>query len=36
MLPSPPLTDPDERITRIRFFTRKLRSRYGILMDDLG
>jgi hypothetical protein len=26
----PPLTDPDERITRIRFFTRKLRSRRHI------
>ena len=33
MLPSPPLTDPDERISRIRFFTRKLRSRNGILVD---
>ena len=29
-------TDPDERITRIRFFTRKLGSRHGILADDLG
>jgi hypothetical protein len=27
---------PDERITRIRFFTHKLRSRHGILVDDLG
>jgi hypothetical protein len=36
MLPSPPLTDPDERITRIRFFTRRLRSRSSILVDDLG
>ena len=35
MLPAPPLTDPDERISRIRFFTRKLRSRNSILMDDL-
>ena len=26
MSPAPPLTDPDERITRIRFFTRKFRS----------
>lgn len=32
----PALRDPDERITRIRFFTRKLRSRDGILVDDLG
>jgi hypothetical protein len=29
-------THPDERIPRIRFFTRKLRSRYGILVDNLG
>ena len=36
MSPSPPLTDPDERISRIRFFTRKLRSGSGILVDDLG
>ena len=36
MLPAPPLTDPDERIPRIRFFTRKLRSRRDILVDDLG
>ena len=34
MLPAPPLTDPDERISRIRFFTRKLRSRNSILVDD--
>jgi hypothetical protein len=34
MFPAPPLTDPDERISRIRFFTRKLRSRNSILMDD--
>ena len=34
MLPAPPLTDPDERISRIRFFTRKLRSRNNILVDD--
>ena len=36
MLPSPPLTDPDVRITRIRFFTRKLRSGDIVLVDDLG
>ena len=36
MLPSPPLTDPDERISRIRFFARKLRSRAGVLVDDQG
>src|SRR3954470_21582643 len=27
MLPSPPLTDPDVQISRIRFFRRELRSR---------
>src|SRR5215470_2559423 len=26
--------DPDERISRIRFFARKLRSRAGVLVDD--
>ena len=36
MSPAPPLTDPDERITRIRFFTRKLRSGDIVLVDDLG
>jgi hypothetical protein len=36
MLPSPPLTDPDVRITRIRFFTRKLPSGDIVLVDDLG
>ena len=36
MLPAPPLTDPDERISRIRFFTRKLRSRGGVSVDDRG
>ena len=35
MLPSPPLTDPDERISRIRFFTRKLCSRDDVVVDDL-
>jgi len=30
------LTDPDVRISRIRFFTRKLRSRGIVLMDDKG
>jgi hypothetical protein len=36
MLPSSSLTDPDVRISRIRFFTRKLRSRGIVLMDDKG
>src|SRR5229473_3643926 len=36
MLPSPPLTDPDVRITRIRFFARKLRSGDGVPVDDQG
>src|SRR5260370_26271151 len=36
MLPSPPLTDPDVRITRIRFFARKLRSGDGVLGADQG
>jgi hypothetical protein len=35
-LPSPPLTDPDVRITRIRFFARKIRSGDVVLMDDQG
>src|SRR5579875_842847 len=34
MLPAPPLTDPDERITRIRFFTRKLRSRGAVQVNE--
>ena len=34
MLPSPPLTDPDVRITRIRFFARKLCSGDGVPVDD--
>ncbi len=36
MLPAPPLTDPDERISRIRFFTRKFRLRNGEPVNDLG
>ena len=36
MLPPSSLTDPDVRITRIRFFTRKLRSRDVVLMNDKG
>jgi hypothetical protein len=36
VLPSPPLTDPDERISRIRFFARNLRSRTGVMVDDQG
>jgi hypothetical protein len=33
-LPAPPLTDPDERITRIRFFARQVRSDDIVLVDD--
>ena len=36
MSPAPPLTDPDERISRIRFFTRKFRLRSGEPVNDLG
>jgi len=36
MFPSPPLTDPDVQVTRIRFFTRKVRSGDVVLMDDRG
>ena len=36
MSPSPPLTDPDVRISRIRFFACKFRSRAGVLMNDPG
>lgn len=36
MLPSPPLTDPDVRITPIRFFTCKVRSGDVVLVDDRG
>src|SRR5437016_11288657 len=36
MSPSPPLTDPDVRITRIRFFARKLCSGSVVLVDDQG
>jgi hypothetical protein len=35
-LPSPSLTDPDVRISRIRFLARKLRSGGGILVNDAG
>ncbi|MFK4537915.1 hypothetical protein ABIA00_006098 [Bradyrhizobium ottawaense] len=37
MLPSPLLSDPDERITRIQFFARN-QSLTGakLLLDDLG
>ena len=34
MSPAPPLTDPDERITRIRFFTRKVRSGGVVPMNE--
>ena len=34
MFPSPPLTDPDVQISRIRFFARMVRSRSGVLVDD--
>src|ERR1700683_196072 len=34
MSPAPPLTDPDERITRIRFFTRKFRSRGAVDVNE--
>jgi len=34
MLRSPPLTDPDVRISRIRFLTWKICSSGGILMND--
>ncbi len=34
MLPSPPLTDPDVRISRIRFLTRRVRSWNGVLVND--
>ena len=33
LLPTPSLTDPDVRISRIRFFARKLCSRRGVLMN---
>ena len=38
MLPSSPLTDPDVRISRFRFFTGELRSqqRTGVTVDDAG
>ena len=36
MLPSPPLTDPDERISRIRFFARQIRSGDGVQVYDQG
>ena len=36
VLPSPPLTHPDERISRLRFFARELCSRHGVLVDDQG
>ena len=36
MLPSPPLTDPDERISRIRFFAGELRSGDVVPVDDQG
>ena len=31
---SPPLTDPDERITRIRFFTRKFRAGGAVQVNE--
>ncbi len=34
ILPFPPLTDPDERIPPIRFFTREIRSRDDVLVDE--
>src|SRR5262245_4728546 len=38
MLPSSPLTDPDVRISRFRFFTGEVRSqqRSGVTVDDTG
>src|SRR5271157_3108782 len=34
MSPSPPLTDPDVQVSRIRFFTGEFRSRWRKAMDD--
>ena len=36
MFPSPPLTDPDVQISRIRFFARTVRAQSGVLVDDQG
>ena len=36
MSPSPSLTDPDEQITRIRFFARKFRSGSAVGVGDQG
>ena len=35
MSPSPPLTDPDVRNSRIRFFTKRF-ARDGVFVNDLG